>query len=78
MDVLTDKEKKELEKLRKQKEKQLKRQNEYIKNNYDRFGFALPKGQKAIIENHYKSRGYKNITDYIKALIETDLKTPAE
>ena len=33
MDVLTDKDKKELEKLRKQKEKQLKRQNEYIKNN---------------------------------------------
>jgi len=78
MDVLTDQQKKEFEKLRKSHEKQLKRQNEYIKNNYDRFGFALPKGQKAIIENHYKSRGFKNITEYIKALIENDLKTPAE
>ena len=78
MDGLTDNEKKELEKLRKRREKQLKRQNDYVKNNYDRFGFALPKGQKAVIEKHYKSRGFKNVTEYIKALIENDLKSPAE
>jgi len=76
MDGLNNDEKMELEKLRKRREKQLKRQNDYVRKNYDRFGFALPKGQKAIIENHYKNRGYKNITEYIKALIEKDMNTP--
>ena len=72
MDNLTDKERAELEKLRKQKEKQLKRQNEYVKKNYDKIGLAIPKGQKAIIENRAKEKGFKNITEYIKALIDQD------
>lgn len=77
MDNLTEKERAELEKLRKQKEKQLKRQNEYVKQNYDKIGLAVPKGQKAIIENRAKEKGFKNITEYLKALINQDASTAA-
>lgn len=76
MENLTDKERAEFEKLRKQKQKQLKRQNEYVKQNYDRIGLAIPKGQKAIIENRAKEKGFKTITEYLKALIDSDLKSP--
>lgn len=64
-----------LEKLEKQKRKQLDRQNKYINANYDRIGLALPKGQKTLIESRAKEKGYKSITEYIKALIDQDLAT---
>ena len=54
-----------------------KYQNEYIKNKYDRLALALPKGYKAIIDNRSKEKGYKNTTDYIKALIDQDANTAA-
>lgn len=62
----------EYEKLKKQKEKQLKRQNEYNKINYDRITILLPKGQKAALEEIAKNRGFKSVTDYIKVLIDQD------
>lgn len=62
-----------LQKLEKQKRKQLDRQNKYVRENYDRIGVALPKGQKAIIENRAKEKGYKTITEYVKALIDQDI-----
>ena len=62
-----------LEKLEKQKRKQLDRQNKYINANYDRIGIAIPKGQKALIENRAKEKGFKNLTEYIKGLINNDL-----
>lgn len=62
------------EKLKAQKEKQLKRQNNYIKNNYDRIAFVIPKGQKAVIEEKARKTGFSSVNDYIKSLIETDLK----
>lgn len=49
-----------------------KYQNEYIKSKYDRIALALPKGYKNIIDSRTKAKGFKNTTDYIKALIDQD------
>lgn len=64
----------EYEKLKAQKEKQLKRQNEYMKNNYDRIALMLPKGSREKLTEKAAAAGFKTITEYIKALIENDLK----
>lgn len=74
MENLNDAERARLEKLEKQRKKQLARQNNYIKNNYDRIGFVIPKGQKEIIAARAAALGFKNIADYIKELITSDLK----
>lgn len=55
--------------LAKSREKQLKRQNEYIKANYDRISVTLPKGTKEVI----KSRGY-SVNEYINMLVKKDLE----
>lgn len=65
---------KEYKKLKEQKEKQLKRQNEFNKNNYDRLGVVVEKGQKEIIINHLKSKGYKSFNAYITDLIYNDMQ----
>lgn len=62
------------EKLKAQKQKQLNRQNKYIKANYDRIAFVIPKGQKAIIEERAKTTGFSSVNDYIKSLINRDLQ----
>ena len=49
-------------------EKQYKRQNEHIKENYDRISITLPKGTKERI----KSKG-ESINGYITRLVVTDL-----
>ena len=50
-------------------EKQYKRQNEYIKNAFDRVSVALPKGTKERI----KATG-SSINNYIVALVIEDLE----
>ena len=55
-----------------------KYQNDYIKNKYDRIALALPKGYKAVIDFRSKKKGFKNTTDYIKALIDQDASTESE
>lgn len=47
--------------------------NDYAKNNYDRCIFNVPKGQKAIIEAHWKAKGYKSLNSYINDLINADM-----
>lgn len=47
--------------------------NEYAKTNYDRCIFNIPKGQKAVLEAHWKSRGYKSLNSYINDLIAKDM-----
>lgn len=47
--------------------------NEYAKNNYDRCIFNVPKGQKKVIEEHYKIKGYKSLNAYINDLIKNDM-----
>ena len=51
------------------REKQLKRQNEYIKANYDRVSVTLPKGTKEKI----KSFGF-SVNEYINLLVKNDLE----
>lgn len=52
---------------------QVKYQNEFNKENYDRASINFPKGRKAVIEEHYKARGYKSLNAYVNALIEADM-----
>lgn len=53
----------------------VKYNDEYNKANYDRCIFNVPKGKKEIITNHYKSRGYKSLNDYINTLINKDMES---
>ena len=62
-----------LEKFKAQKKKQLKRQNEYMMNKYDRIALLLPKGSRAELEKRMTEKGYKTITEYLKALIDNDI-----
>lgn len=48
--------------------------NEYAKNNYDRCIFNVPKGQKAVIETHWRAKGYKSLNAYVNALIKADME----
>lgn len=48
--------------------KQYKRQNEHIKNNYDRISITLPKGMK----EHIRSK-HGSINKYITQLVMNDL-----
>ena len=43
---------------------QIKYQNQYIKENYDRIGITLPKGQKAIIKEKAIAAG-ESTNEYI-------------
>jgi len=58
-----------LKEIAEKREKQLKRQNEYIKNNFDRLSITAPKGTKEKI----KDLGF-SINEYINMLIEKDLE----
>lgn len=48
---------------------------EYAKLNYDRCIFNVPKGHKAIIEEHWKAKGYKSLNAYINDLIRKDMES---
>ncbi len=52
--------------------------NDYAKNNYDRCIFNVPKGKKTIIEEHWKSKGFKSLNTYVNHLIQADMKKPPE
>lgn len=62
-----------LAKYKAQKKKQLKRQNEYMMNKYDRIALLLPKGSRTELEKRMTEKGYKTITEYLKALIDNDI-----
>lgn len=46
---------------------------EFQKEKYDRCIFNVPKGQKAVIESHWKAKGYKSLNSYINDLIARDM-----
>lgn len=50
-------------------QKQYERQNNHIKNNYDRISVTLPKGCKDIIRNNFDS-----VNRYINDLVLSDLR----
>lgn len=62
-------EQKALAALERQK-KQYARQNEYIKNSFDRVSVTLPKGTKERI----KAAGFSSVNGYINELIKKDLE----
>lgn len=50
----------------------------FQKENYDRCIFNVPKGQKAIIEAHWKAKGYKSLNAYVNDLISKDMAAAGE
>lgn len=52
--------------------------NQYAKENYDRCIFNVPKGQKAVIEAHWKAKGYKSLNAYVNDLITQDMERTEE
>lgn len=56
------------------KKDQYEYQNNWVKDNKDTLRFLVPKGQKAIIEEHYRRKGYKSLNAYINALIQADME----
>ncbi len=64
--------KKELELLRARRDKQLKRQNDYARANYDRIAFVSKKGTRETIRQHYEKQGFKSLADYFLTLAKKD------
>lgn len=48
--------------------------NNFIKEKYDTFKVQVPKGHKAIIDSHWKSKGYKSLNNYVNTLIDRDME----
>lgn len=51
----------------------VKYNNEYNKENYTAITIRIQKGQKALIEEHWKSKGFKSLNSYVNYLINTDM-----
>ena len=47
---------------------------QFQKENYDRLIVQVPKGQKEVIAQHWKSKGYKSLNAYINDLIRQDME----
>ena len=54
---------------------QSKYANDFAKQNYDRLNIQVPKGQKAVIEEHWRNRGYKSLNAYVNELIKKDMES---
>lgn len=48
----------------------------YAKDNYDRIPINVKKGEREIIFNRAKEKGFKSTTEYIKDLIKNDINNP--
>lgn len=48
--------------------------NDFAKDNYDRLNIQVPKGQKAVIEQHFREKGYKSLNAYVNDLIRRDIE----
>ena len=51
---------------------------EFQKEKYDRCIFNVPKGQKAVIETHWRAKGYKSLNAYVNDLITRDMERAGE
>ena len=52
----------------------VKYNNDYNREAYDRASINFPKGKKSIIEEHWKSKGYKSLNAYVNDLIDRDMQ----
>jgi predicted HicB family RNase H-like nuclease len=59
--------------LDEKKAAQFKRQNDFVKNSYDRFSLNLPKGRKEVIRQAAEAAGM-SINEYINAAIAKQLE----
>ncbi len=50
----------------------VKYNNEFNKQAYDRLNIQVPKGQKKVLEEHWKSLSYNSLNAYINDLIKKD------
>lgn len=66
---------KELEKIAEKYKQRNKYINEWQKDKYYRLTVLIPKEQKAVITEHATKKGFKTVSDYVKQLIEKDMKT---
>lgn len=57
---------------------QSKYANEFAKEKYDRLNIQVPKGQKAVIEEHWRTLGYKSLNAYVNDLIRKDMEKTRE
>ncbi len=46
---------------------------DYQKEKYDRCIFNIPKGQKQVLQEHWKKRGFSSLNQYINELIRRDM-----
>ncbi len=47
---------------------------QYQKEKYDRCIFNVPKGQKSVIEEHWRKKGYTSLNSYVNDLIRQDME----
>ncbi len=47
--------------------------SKYVKDHYDRLNIQVPKGDKELIEQHRKAKGYSSLNAYVNALIAADM-----
>lgn len=52
---------------------QIKYQNQYNKENYARLSVQVPKADRDMIDEHWKSKGYKSFNAYVNELIRKDM-----
>lgn len=52
---------------------QFRRQNEFIKNNYDRYSLTMPKGKKKIVVAAAERAGV-SVNEFINAAIDEKMK----
>ena len=62
---------KEVEKMAKVSEAQIKANNNYNRKTYDRIAFAFLKGKKEIYKNVAEAAGYKNLGTFVEDLMDT-------
>lgn len=55
-----------------------KYKNDFNKEAYDRVSINFPKGQKTIIEEHWRAKGYKSLNAYVNDLINRDMAGAGE
>lgn len=56
----------------------VKYNNAFNKEAYDRVSINFPKGQKAVIEEHWRAKGYKSLNSYVNALIKADMEEESD
>ncbi|CDB62409.1 putative uncharacterized protein [Clostridium clostridioforme CAG:132] len=52
--------------------------NDFIKETYDTIKVQVPKGQKELIKEHAKKKGFKSVNEYMKDLIAQDMERTRE